>query len=124
MVQETQKDYCEYRDDSDIDEEAFPEAVAQERDIHRDDDDYHREHQEQGDDWAAHFSRSSRYLDAAGLECGDDFGGGDELAGVALGVVGAVDQQGAYGGGELLAAYAAGVVKVLGSMARMRAAEV
>ena len=46
--------------------------------------------------------------------CRDDFGGGDELAGVALGVVGAVDKQGAYGGGELLAAYASGFGEAVG----------
>ena len=46
--------------------------------------------------------------------CRDDFGGGDELAGVALGVVGAVDKQGADGGGELLAAYPSGGVEGAG----------
>ena len=39
--------------------------------------------------------------------CRYDFGGGDELAGVALGVVGAVDQEAGYGGRELLSAYGA-----------------
>ena len=44
----------------------------------------------------------------------EDFGGGDYLAGVALGVVGYVDERAADGGGQLLAAYAAEGVEVGG----------
>ncbi len=40
----------------------------------------------------------------ARAQCEEELGGGDDLAGVALGVVGDVDEEAADGGGELLAA--------------------
>lgn len=42
----------------------------------------------------------------------EEFGGGDDLAGVALGVVGDMDEEAAYGGGELLTADGAGEFEV------------
>ena len=54
-------------------------------------------------------SRCGLLLVPQGLE---DFGGGDDLADVALGVVGDMDQRAADGGGQLLAAHAAKDVEV------------
>jgi len=46
------------------------------------------------------------------LDGTENFGGGDDLAGVALGVVGYVDERATDAGGQLLAAYAAEGVEV------------
>ena len=43
----------------------------------------------------------------------EEFGGGDRLPRVTLGVLGAVDEEASYGGGEMLAADGAGVVVLI-----------
>ena len=50
----------------------------------------------------------------------EDFCGGDRLADVALGVVGAVDEQAADGGGQSFAADTAGLIEVGTDLASMR----
>lgn len=63
--------------------------------------------------WAAFFQRErGGYGDRLAAQGFDDFGGGNDLADVALGVVGYVNERAADGGGKQFAADAAKGVEV------------